>query len=84
MLPDFPFRLAALVNRLKVGSEVVDLIVDLGTPAYEPYKIFSDALRMALGKIGDLDTYRSFVLIGTAFPDFPKRYRQAGWHGRAP
>jgi hypothetical protein len=69
MLPDFPLRLAALIKRLKVSNDRVDLIVDLGTPAYEPYNIFSDALRTALTKIGDLDTYRSFVLIGTAFPD---------------
>jgi hypothetical protein len=69
MLPDFPLRLAALLKRLKVDKEEVDLIIDLGTPAYEPYKIFSDALRMAIGKIPGLDAFRTFVLLGTAFPE---------------
>lgn len=69
MLLDFSSRLAALLKRLKVAPNQTDLIVDLGTPAYEPYKIFCDALKIALGKIGGLDAFRSFVLIGTAFPD---------------
>jgi Beta protein len=69
MLPDFSSRLRALLKRLKVNIEQVDLIVDLGTPAYEPYKIFSDALKIAFEKIVDLDNFRNFVLMGTAFPE---------------
>jgi hypothetical protein len=69
MLADFGKRLVELLGRLKVDIEQTDLIVDLGTPAYEPYDVFCGALAVALSKIESLEAYRCFVLIGTAFPD---------------
>lgn len=54
----------------KLGAELsdTDLIVDLGAPNFEPYGMFSCALNVVLRKLGDLQGYRNFVLIGTAIP----------------
>jgi Beta protein len=69
MLQDFGKRLVGLMAALKAGFTQADLIVDLGTPAYEPYDVFASALAAALSKIPHLHQFRSFALIGTAFPD---------------
>jgi hypothetical protein len=63
---------------LKVSPPEVDFIVDLGTPAYEPYAVFANALSLALSKIPNLDNFRSFVLVGTAFPDSMKEVAVPG------
>lgn len=57
-----------LASNLAAQLSDTDLIVDLGAPNFEPYKAFSDALIVALRKLGDLKVYRNLVLIGTAFP----------------
>jgi hypothetical protein len=69
MLPDFGKKLDDLIVRLKVDRNSTDLIIDLGTPAYEPYPTFASALELALSKIPHLNAFRSYVLIGSAFPD---------------
>jgi|SRR5215472_4574960 len=69
MLPDFGKNLAGLMAALKADFNQIDFIVDLGTPAYEPYIVFARALAVALSKIANLNEFRSFVLIGSAFPD---------------
>jgi T4 beta protein len=68
MLADFGKRAANHLQQLKVTFADVDLIVDLGAPSYEPYVAFSGALVAALSKIPQLHDFRSFVLIGTAYP----------------
>ena len=69
MKASFGASLHALLKNLKVTPEEVDLIVDLGTPNYEPYAAFATALAVALGKIPNLAGYRNFILVGCAFPD---------------
>ncbi len=64
MLPTFATRLAAMLHAVKVTRSQADLIVDLGTPAYEPYDIFAAALIPALSAIGDLNAFRSFIVMG--------------------
>ena len=49
-------------------SEQADLIVDLGAPNYEPYTDFADGLIAAMGPFGDLSTFRSYIMMGSAFP----------------
>src|SRR5262245_59564087 len=44
MLVDFSKNFADLLAKLKVTEAECDLIVDLGTPAYEPYPVFAGAL----------------------------------------
>lgn len=72
MASDFGTRVSLLLGQLKVDQTFTDLILDLGTPNYEPYSAFSGALKMALSKIPNLGAYRSFVLLGTAFPESMK------------
>lgn len=69
MRSDCSQKLAQLVAALRISNNKMDFVVDLGTPAYEPYDLFAGALIPALAKILDLSAYRSFVLIGTAFPE---------------
>jgi hypothetical protein len=69
MKATFAANLDALLKALKVTPEQTDLIVDLGTPNYEPYAAFAAALGAALAKIPGLAAYRQFILVGCAFPD---------------
>ena len=62
-------RIVAMFSSLGVDEEEVDLIVDIGQPNYEPYDAFSIALMTALRRLGDLNRFRNFVLIGTAIPE---------------
>jgi hypothetical protein len=87
MRPSFSEQSSEFLDALGSSSEEADLIVDLGTPAYEPYAVFASALQIALGKILDLNDYRSFMMIGTAFPDSMKDVESPGasvsrhdWH----
>ena len=47
MKAGFASSLDALLKSLKVTPEQTDLIVDLGTPNYEPYSAFAAALALA-------------------------------------
>ncbi len=58
-----------LLSTLGVALSDTDLVVDLGAPNFKPYEAFASALILALGKLGDLDAYRNFVVIGTAIPE---------------
>src|SRR5262249_6280585 len=58
-----------LMQKLSLSPGQVDLILDLGSPNYEPYATFAGALVAALRRLGDLAQYRNFVLVGTAMPD---------------
>jgi hypothetical protein len=62
-------RTVNLCKSLGVDEGDVDLIVDLGGPNFEPYETFSTALIAALRRLGDLNRFRNFVLIGTAIPE---------------
>lgn len=69
MKPSPRVRLEVLAAALNVGLDEVDLIVDLGAPNFEPYDAFAGALIAAMGRLGDLDSFRNFVLVGTAIPE---------------
>ncbi len=68
MKSSFGASLNGLLKNLTVMPQEADLIVDLGTPNYEPYGAFATALAVALGKIPNLSNYRNFILVGSAFP----------------
>jgi hypothetical protein len=78
MKADFAAKLATLLTSLKIDASSGDLIIDLGTPNYEPYPAFASALGLALGKIANLDLYRSYVITGCAFPDSLKEVAVPG------
>ena len=58
----------ALMKSIGVSPSQTDLIVDLGAPNYEPYVDFADGLIAAMSIFGDLSVFRSYVVIGSAFP----------------
>jgi Beta protein len=62
-------RVVAMFRSLGVNEGEVDFVIDLGQPNFEPYGIFSNALIAALRRLGDLNRFRNFVLLGTAIPE---------------
>lgn len=62
-------RVVAMFQSLGTNENEVDLIVDLGQPNFEPYDTFSTALIAALRRLGDLNRFRNFVLVGTSIPE---------------
>ena len=69
MQPNPLKQVQVMASVLGVPLSYTDLIIDLGAPNFEPYDVFSEALIVALHKMRDLEIYRNFVLIGTAFPE---------------
>jgi hypothetical protein len=69
MAADFQTKVADLLKTLITPASETDLIIDLGNPAYEPYDVFAKALIGTFSKLTNLDSFRSFVVIGTAYPD---------------
>lgn len=69
MKPDARARIEALAASLGLAIDEVDLVIDLGAPNFEPYDAFASALIAAMRRLGDLHTFRNFVVIGTAIPE---------------
>ena len=69
MKPDARMRFEALTASLGLSLGEVDLVIDLGAPNFEPYDAFAGALIAAVQRLGDLNMFRNFVLIGTAIPE---------------
>lgn len=69
MHPNANARFQKLLNQIGVDVSDVNFVVDLGAPTYEPYNDFSKGLTAALKKISDLDDFRSFIMMGTSFPE---------------
>jgi hypothetical protein len=68
MKPGCKAAIEALIKGIQVDPGQTDLIVDLGAPAYEPYVDFADGLIAAMSAFGDLSVFRSYVMIGSAYP----------------
>lgn len=62
-------RIVKLLGQVGTAAADVDFLVDLGAPTYEPYAAFAKGLTAAIGKVSDLDNFRSFAMLGTAFPE---------------
>lgn len=69
MKPNVRVRIEALAASFGQSLGEIDLVIDLGAPNYEPYAAFAGALLAAMGKLGDLDAFRNFIIIGTAIPE---------------
>ncbi|MFY9656847.1 MAG: beta family protein [Methylocystis sp.] len=69
MKPDARTRVEGLAASLRIALGEIDLVVDLGGPNFEPYDVFAGALITAMRRLGDLDAFRNFVVIGTAIPE---------------
>ena len=68
MKSDARTRIDRLAASLSVAIDEVDLVVDLRAPNFEPYDAFASALIAVINRLGDLHTFRNFVVIGTAIP----------------
>lgn len=68
MKPTFKAALQNLMLAVGVGPAETDLIVDLGSPNYQPYEDFADALISAMSVIDNIAAFRSYVLMGSAYP----------------
>ena len=68
MKPGCKAAISALIKGIGADPEQTDMIVDLGAPNYVPYGDFADGLISAINAFGDLSMFRSYVVIGSAFP----------------
>jgi Beta protein len=68
MKHDARTRIDTLAATLGLPTGEIDLVIDLGAPNFEPYDAFAGALIAAVRRLGDLDAFRNFVVIGTAIP----------------
>ncbi|MGA1824151.1 MAG: beta family protein [bacterium] len=66
--PDLAFDLKKLLHNYRQKVEDCDLILDLGTPSFDPIEDFGEVLKTIISKIPHIEKWRSFALIGTAFP----------------
>jgi len=62
MKADARRRAEGLAASLGLGLDEIDLV-------FEPYDAFAGALIAAMSRLGDLQDFRNFVLIGTAIPE---------------
>ncbi|GAN87832.1 beta family protein [Komagataeibacter intermedius] len=69
MKPDARLRVETLCSKLGISLEETDLVIDLGSPNFEPYRAFAGAMTVALQRFGDLEIFRNFTIISTAIPE---------------
>lgn len=62
-------RIEGLAESIGLSFDEIDLVIDLGAPNFEPYNAFAGALITAMQKLGDIDAFRNFVIVGTAIPE---------------
>jgi hypothetical protein len=67
--PTASAQLTNVMTALGVTAASIDLLVDLRAPTYEPVAIFVHALRHALTRLSGYASFRSIVVVGTAFPE---------------
>lgn len=68
MKPGCKAAIDVLMTKIGVDPGQTDLVVDLGAPNYEPYADFADGLIAAMSTFGDLSMFRSYIVMGSAFP----------------
>jgi hypothetical protein len=65
----FKNDLDSLLSRIKVEPAICDFIIDLGAPNFVPLKGFSKIIQAIIGKLPYLRDWRTFILLGTSFPE---------------
>ncbi len=69
MHPKLLARIQFIISSLGIRSDDIDLIADIGAPNFSPYEEFAKGLIANLSRLGNLQTYRNLVMIGTALPE---------------
>lgn len=67
--PDLATLLGTLIQQYNVRVDECDFILDLGAPNFEPIESFGRLVETIIEKLPHLNTWRSFALIGTSFPE---------------
>lgn len=60
--------LDSLLHTVEINAKDCDLILDLGAPNFEPVEGIAKLVEGIIKRIPNLDQWRTFILIGTAFP----------------
>lgn len=66
--PDLTARIKEVLPEQASASNC-HLILDIGTPNFEPLEGFSKAIAMIVNKIPYMNRWLSFTILGTSFPD---------------
>jgi len=66
--PSLSSNIDALLSATQVEAMDCDLVLDLGAPNFEPVDGFSKLVEALIKKIPNLGQWRTFTLIGSAFP----------------
>jgi len=64
----FARQTTELLERLGASPGDCDLVLDCETPNFEPIDGFSSLLRNLIGRLPHLSEWRTFTVLGTAFP----------------
>ena len=62
-------KVVRLAKDLQVDLNEIDLIIDLGSPNFEPYDAFATLLTAVMPRLGDPTVFRNFVIVSTAIPE---------------
>jgi hypothetical protein len=66
---DLDKSVAALLSPMGLGADALDLLLDLGSPSFEPQDTLIDIIVAALGGSATIREARSVTLIATSFPE---------------
>lgn len=69
MRGDVNSRLNTLSADMDIDETAIDLFIDLAAPSFEPYCEFATSLTDRVATINNLDRYRNFILLSTAWPE---------------
>jgi len=70
MRATFAKDLSAVLARVSISREAIDLILDLGAPEnFEPYRDFAKVVASLVLPLGDRKHFRSFAVVATSFPE---------------
>ncbi len=67
--PDFNSNVEALLDRLEIEVNALDILIDLETPAFDPQDILVNVIIAALSSATVIADARSVTLLATSFPD---------------
>ena len=65
---DFTSQIDNRLSFYSLGKKAVDFILDLGAPNFVPVDGFCKLIQSIIRRIPQLDSWRSFTLLGTSFP----------------
>jgi hypothetical protein len=67
--PDLSSRISSLITGLGADIENLHLVIDIGSPEFNPLNDLASALKSRLGIISNLYPWRTYTLAATSFPE---------------